>query len=122
MPWINLGELDSARKYIEKNTLDLERSHSDDIASHALNYAYQFILGVKENKPVDISRLGQYCDSLYTVKSQTEKAERERLVDQNRLRRENLRLENQPAAYVLYLSDRFLAFHIGSWWSFLIYP
>lgn len=93
MPWINLGELDSARKYIEKNTLDLERSHSDDIASHALNYAYQFILGVKENKPVDISRLGQYCDSLYTVKSQTEKAERERLVDQNRLRRENLRLE-----------------------------
>ena len=54
---------------------------------------YQFILGVKENKPVDISRLGQYCDSLYTVKSQTEKAERERLVDQNRLRRENLRLE-----------------------------
>ena len=41
MPWINLGELDSARKYIEKNTLDLERSHSDDIASHALNYAYQ---------------------------------------------------------------------------------
>ena len=57
MPWINLGELDSARKYIEKNTLDLERSHSDDIASHALNYAYQFILGVKENKPVDISRL-----------------------------------------------------------------
>ncbi|MEO3211928.1 helix-turn-helix transcriptional regulator [Parabacteroides distasonis] len=93
MPWINLGELDSARKYIEKNTLGLELSHSDDIASHALNYAYQFILGVKENKPVDISRLGQYCDSLYTVKSQTEKAERERLVDQNRLRRENLRLE-----------------------------
>ena len=91
MPWINLGELDSARKYIEKNTLDLERSHSDDIASHALNYAYQFILDVKENKPVDISRLGQYCDSLYTVKSQTEKAERERLVDQNRLRRENRR-------------------------------
>lgn len=53
MPWINLGELDSARKYIEKNTLDLELSHSDDIASHALNYAYQFILGVKENKPVE---------------------------------------------------------------------
>ena len=50
MPWINLGELDSARKYIEKNTLGLELSHSDDIASHALNYAYQFILGVKENK------------------------------------------------------------------------
>ena len=93
MPWINLGELDSARKYIEKNTLDLERSHSDDIASHALNYAYQFILDVKENKPVDISRLGQYCDSLYIVKSQTEKAERERLIDQNRLRQANLRLE-----------------------------
>ena len=53
MPWINLGELDSARKYIEKNTLGLELSHSDDIASHALNYAYQFILGVKENKPVE---------------------------------------------------------------------
>ena len=85
MPWINLGELDSARKYIEKNTLDLERSHSDDIASHALNYAYQFIL--------DVSRLGQYCDSLYIVKSQTEKAERERLIDQNRLRQANLRLE-----------------------------
>ena len=85
--------MDSARKYIEKNTLGLELSHSDDIASHALNYAYQFILGVKENKPVDISRLGQYCDSLYIVKSQTEKAERERLIDQNRLRQANLRLE-----------------------------
>ena len=71
----------------------MELSHSDDIASHALNYAYQFILGVKENKPVDISRLGQYCDSLYIVKSQTEKAERERLIDQNRLRQANLRLE-----------------------------
>ena len=46
--WINLGELDSAGSISSKNTLGLELSHSDDIASHALNYAYQFILGVKE--------------------------------------------------------------------------
>ena len=121
MPWINLGELDSARKYIEKNTLDLERSHSDDIASHALNYAYQFILDVKENKPVDISRLGQYCDSLYIVKSQTEKAERE-LDRPKPFAPSEPSSGDEPAAHVLYLGDRLLVFSIGRWWSFHLYP
>ncbi len=93
MPWINLGELDSARKYIEKNTLHIEGKYKDNIASHALNMAYQIILNVKENKPVNVSPLGQYCDSLYFNTVRLAQAERERLVDQNRLRQENLRLE-----------------------------
>lgn len=93
MPWINLGELDSARKYVEKNTACIEGKYKENIASHALNMAYQMILNVKENKPVDVSRLGQYCDSLYFNTLRLAQAERERLVDQNRLRQENLRLE-----------------------------
>lgn len=92
MPWIKLGELDSARKYIEKDALYVEK-YKDNIASHALNMAYQIILNVKENKPVNVYQLGQYCDSLYFNTVRLAQAEQERLIDQNRLRQENLRLE-----------------------------
>lgn len=93
MPWINLGELDSARKYIEKDALHIARKYKDDIASNVLNYAYRLIVDLKENKPARYNGLGPYCDSLYVSAQSLAKAERERLFDQSRLRQENLRLE-----------------------------
>ena len=91
LPWLNLGVLDSARKYLEEDKTSI--AGSGDLASHALNLAYQIVLDVKEGKPANASPLGRYCDSVYMATVRLERTERERLFAQNRLREENLRLE-----------------------------